>query len=66
MAQSPDFDSPELAKAIEALTADEIDQLPFGVIGIDPEGVVRVFSKTEAKLSGYGSRPGTARSSLRI
>ncbi len=61
MAHLPDFDFPELAKAMEALTLDEIDQLPFGVIGIDPEGVVRIFSKTEAKLSGYGSRPAHGR-----
>ena len=52
----PDFETKNLAEAIEALTAEKIDQLPFGVIGIDPEGIVRVFSKTEASQSGYGSR----------
>ncbi len=53
----PQFDTPKLAEAIEALSADEIDQLPFGVIGLDPQGVVRVYNKTEAKLSGYGTKP---------
>jgi photoactive yellow protein len=53
----PDFDLPMLARAVEALTADEIDMLPFGVIGLDHEGVVRLYSKTEARLSGRKSRP---------
>jgi photoactive yellow protein len=53
----PDFTIPKLAEAVEALTADEIDQLPFGVIGLDQQGVVRVYNKTEAQLSGYKSRP---------
>ncbi len=57
MASLPDFETKKLAEALEALTADEIDQLPFGVIAIDPQGVVQVFSKIEAKLSGYGARP---------
>jgi len=57
MALLPDFETKNLAEALEALSAEEIDQLPFGIIGIDPDGVVRVFSKAEAKLSGYGARP---------
>ena len=57
MASLPEFETNNLAGALEALTEEEIDHLPFGVIGIDPEGVVRVFSKAEAKLSGYGARP---------
>ena len=53
----PDFDTPKLAEAIEAMPPDEVDQLPFGVIGLDPQGVVRVYNKTEAQLSGRKSRP---------
>jgi photoactive yellow protein len=53
----PEFETPKLAEAIEALTADEIDRLPYGVIGLDPYGVVRVYNATEAQLSGRGSRP---------
>src|SRR5271166_27482 len=53
----PDFDLPNLAEAIEALTPEQIDQLPFGVIGLDTQGAVRLYSKTEAEQSGFGSRP---------
>jgi photoactive yellow protein len=53
----PDFYLPLLARSIEALTNDEIDMLPFGVIGLDQQGVVRLYSKTEARLSGRKSRP---------
>lgn len=57
MSKPPDFDTPKLAEAIEALSPAELDQLPFGVIGLDPHGVVRVYSGTEARLSGRGTRP---------
>jgi photoactive yellow protein len=53
----PEFDTPNLATQIEALTQAEIDLLPFGVIGLDTQGVVQTFNKAEASLSGYGSRP---------
>jgi photoactive yellow protein len=57
MQQSLDFDAPRLAEAIEHLTAAELDQLPFGVIGLDPEGKVRLYSRSEARLSGYRGKP---------
>ena len=57
MSKLPDFDTPRLADAIEELSADEINQLPFGVIGLDQDGRVRAYSKTEATLSGFGNRP---------
>jgi photoactive yellow protein len=57
MKSLPEFDQPLLARAVEALTTDEIDVLPFGVIGLDQAGVVRLYSKTEARLSGRKSRP---------
>jgi photoactive yellow protein len=53
----PDFDTPTIAKAVEALSPDEINRLPYGVIGLDPQGVVQVFNSAEAQLSGYGNRP---------
>jgi photoactive yellow protein len=53
----PDFNQAVLARAIESLTSDELDLLPFGVIGLDPAGVVRVYNKTEARLSGRKARP---------
>jgi photoactive yellow protein len=56
MCPLPDFDTTKLAEAIETLTADQLDQLPYGVIGLDQAGLVRVFNKAEAQLSGYGAR----------
>ena len=33
-----------------------IDRLPFGAIRLDASGVVRFYSRAEARLSGYGTR----------
>jgi photoactive yellow protein len=52
-----DFDRPDLARAMEDLTLEEIDDLPFGVILVDAEGHVVLLSRTEAELSGFGKRP---------
>ena len=53
----PSFDTAKLAEAVEALEPEQIDDLPFGVIGLDPDGRVRFYSRTEARLSGYKGRP---------
>lgn len=53
----PDFNDPALARAVEQLTPDQIDNLPFGVIRLDPNGVVTLLNRTEAVESGYKSRP---------
>jgi photoactive yellow protein len=52
-----DFNRPDLAKAIEQLTPNEIDELPFGVIKLDSDGVTKIFNATEARMSGFKSRP---------
>lgn len=52
-----DFETPKLAEAIEAMTAQQLDDLPFGVIGLDPNGVVRLYNRTESERSGYKKRP---------
>ena len=52
----PNFSTPKLAEAVQGLSTEDIDRLPFGVIGLDSSGVVRVFNKTEARLSGRGDR----------
>jgi photoactive yellow protein len=57
MATNTDFDDAKLRDALDLLTADEIDALPFGVIGLDAHGVVRIYNKTEAQLSGRKKRP---------
>ena len=54
---SVEFDQPGLAKVVATLTAEEIDALPFGVVRLDPDGKVILFSEAEARQSGFGSRP---------
>jgi photoactive yellow protein len=53
----PDFDTPALARAVEALSEASIDALPFGVIRLAANGAVQFYSQGEARLSGRGSRP---------
>ncbi|TDH62806.1 hypothetical protein E2C06_09780 [Dankookia rubra] len=53
----PSFDQPDLARAIEGLPVQALDDLPFGAIRLDAEGVVRVYSGAERRLSGSGERP---------
>jgi photoactive yellow protein len=53
----PDFDEPQLARAIERLTEEQVDQLPFGVVRLDLDHTVKVFSGPECRLSGWGDRP---------
>jgi photoactive yellow protein len=52
-----DFDAPDLAARIEKLSEIEIDRLPFGAVRLDPDGVILFYNATEARQSGYGSRP---------
>ena len=52
-----DFNAPDLAARIEALSQYELDNLPFGVVLLDRQGVILFYSKTEARLSGYGMDP---------
>jgi photoactive yellow protein len=53
---TPVFDTPDLARHVETLRDDEIDALPFGAIRIDEAGVVRHYSRAEARLSGRGEK----------
>ncbi len=57
MTTAIDFDAPDLAGDIERLSQYDLDNLPFGVILLDAEGIVLFYSETEARESGYGSRP---------
>lgn len=34
------------------LEADQLDSLPFGVVGISPAGIVEIYNATEAQLAG--------------
>lgn len=53
----PCFDEPRLARAVEALPSEVIDQLPFGTVRLDQDGQVQFFSEAERRLSGLGARP---------
>ncbi len=55
----PDFDTPDLADAVERLALDVVDALPFGVIWINAAGLVRFYSAAERRLSGSGNRTRT-------
>ena len=56
---SVDFDAADLAAQLDALGDRERDTLPFGVILLDREGVVRFYSETELRYSKYpGQRIG--------
>lgn len=54
---SLDFDEPRLAAAVERLPANEVDQLSFGAIHLDPDGRVVSFNDAERRLSGYSAPP---------
>lgn len=46
------FDQPDLPALIGSLSAEELDELEFGVIGIDSDSVVRLYNSTESKMAG--------------
>ncbi len=37
---------------LQTMRADMRDQLPFGVVGLDAEGIVKIYNETEARLAG--------------
>jgi photoactive yellow protein len=51
----PDFDDPQLARAIEALPHEVVDTLPFGAIRVGDDGRVDYYSAAERRLSGSGT-----------
>lgn len=57
MSDIPNFMSWSLAQEMERLAPEEIDRLPFGVIGLDPQGTIRLYNRTEAETFGVGNRP---------
>ncbi len=46
------FDQPDLPLAIGGLSEEALDQLDFGVIGMDRECIVRLYNKAESTLAG--------------
>ncbi|WP_010218148.1 PAS domain-containing protein [Sphingomonas sp. PAMC 26621] len=51
MAVSTAFDDIEIA-ALAALPPEVRDGLPYGVVGLDPAGLVVVYSAAEARMAG--------------
>ena len=50
---SVDFDAPDLAAQLDALKDSERDALPFGVILVDHQGIIRFYSATETRYAQY-------------
>ncbi len=50
--QSVSFDDERVLEHLEEATDDELDALPFGVIGFDSQGVVRRYNAFESKAAG--------------
>ena len=46
------FDQSDLPLTIDGLSEEELDQLDFGVIGIDSECAVRLYNKSESQIAG--------------
>lgn len=51
-----DFHQADLGLHIGSLSGAELDELPFGVIGIDGEGVVRSYNQFESQAAGLAPR----------
>ena len=49
----PDFDAPNLAEAVERLSIEQLNALPFGVILLDRDDIVIHYTDVERRLSGF-------------
>lgn len=61
-----DFDIADLAAAMDGLSHDDIDALPFGVIAIDRLGTVLLYNRAELTQSGYAGRNPVGRDFFQI
>ncbi len=48
----PAFEDPCLLDALLRMSPGELDELPFGVIRLSPEGFVVAYNRAESRLSG--------------
>jgi photoactive yellow protein len=46
------FDQPDLADRLHTFSQEELDQLPFGVIGFDDKAVVTAYNNFEVRSTG--------------
>ncbi|MGB8266401.1 MAG: hypothetical protein WCE44_08780 [Candidatus Velthaea sp.] len=49
------FDADDLERA-RRLHGDDLDKLPFGVIGVDRKGVILEYNRYERSMAGIGER----------
>ena len=54
---SIDFNAADIAAQAEQARQSDLDRLPYGVIKLDRQGIVKFYSATEARLSGYSVVP---------
>jgi photoactive yellow protein len=50
---SLDFDSSRLDDALQSMTPEQLDALPFGVIGFDPQGHIVQYNDFEARAAHF-------------
>jgi photoactive yellow protein len=50
--QKMSFDDTNLLDDLNRSTDDELDERPFGVIGIDADGIVRRYNRFESQMAG--------------
>lgn len=46
-----------LVPFLDRLTVEELDTVPYGIVQVDPSGIVRTFNKAEADSCGFSARP---------
>ena len=47
-----DFSSDGAFTALEGMDEGDLDALPFGVVGMTPDGSVTIYNRTESELAG--------------
>jgi photoactive yellow protein len=50
------FADPDAFERLEAMTDDELDALPFGVVGMDGQGYAIRYNRHESELAGLSQR----------
>ena len=43
--------------ALDALTAEQFDALPYGVVGLGAKGEVEIYNATESRMAGLPAEP---------
>lgn len=52
LSHTPAFDTPALAATIDSMSAAQLDELDFGVIGFDAGQVIRLYNRFESQAAG--------------